>query len=57
MAIPVTSIGGARALHEAVRKHPEYGFILALVCLALALVLAIVTFAPVSGSESLLVGP
>src|SRR6516165_1209614 len=43
MAIPVTTIGGAGALHEAVRKHPEYAFILeycfilALVCLLLGL--------------------
>ena len=46
MAIPVTTIGGAGALHEAVRKHPEYAFILALVCLLLGLVWAMLTFAP-----------
>jgi hypothetical protein len=52
MGIPVTSIGGAGALHEAVRKHPEYafileyGFILALVCLLLGLVWAMQTFVP-----------
>ena len=52
MAIPVTTIGGAGALHEAVRKHPEYAFILeycfilALVCLLLGLVWAMPTFAP-----------
>jgi predicted N-acetyltransferase YhbS len=63
MAIPVTSIGGAGALHEAVRKHPEYGFILALVCLALGLVLASVMFTPqavgsgMNSGESWFVGP
>jgi hypothetical protein len=59
MAIPVTSIGGAGAqpLQDADRKHPDYGFILALVCLALGLVVASVIFTPVSGSESLFVGP
>jgi hypothetical protein len=52
MGIPVTSSGGAGALHEAVRKHPEYafileyGFILALVCLLLGLVWAMQTFVP-----------
>jgi hypothetical protein len=29
---------------EADRKHPEYGFVLALVCMALALVIASVMF-------------
>jgi hypothetical protein len=58
MAIPVTA-----PLHDAERKHPEYGFILALVCLALGLVLASVMFTPqaVGGAmntdESLIVGP
>jgi hypothetical protein len=52
MAIPVTA-----PLQDAERKHPDYGFILALVCLALGLVVVSVIFTPVSGSESLLVGP
>jgi hypothetical protein len=44
------------------RKHGDYGFILALVCMALALVVASAIFAPVPiGSEisnqMLLVGP
>jgi len=30
------------------RKHPEYGFILALVCLALGLVVASAIFTPAS---------
>jgi hypothetical protein len=47
---------------EADRKHGDYGFILALVCMALALVVASAIFAPVPiGSEisnqMLLVGP
>jgi len=46
MAIPVSTITETGALHDADRKHPEYGFILALVCLALGLVLASVIFAP-----------
>ena len=62
MAIPVSTIAETGALHDAVRKHPEYGFILALVCLALGLVVASVIFAPVAGdagtnSESWFVGP
>jgi hypothetical protein len=42
IAIPVTSIGGvgAQPLQDA-RKHPDYGFILALVCVALGLVLGV----------------
>lgn len=43
---------------RAVRKHPEYGFILALICVALALVLASVMFTPApTGGEIPLVGP
>jgi hypothetical protein len=50
------------AKQRADRKHGDYGFILALVCMALALVLASAIFAPVPiGSEisnqMLLVGP
>jgi len=62
MAIPVSTIIETGALHDADRKHPEYGFILALVCLALGLVVASVIFAPVAvgavmNSESWFVGP
>jgi hypothetical protein len=41
---------------KAVRKHPEYGFVLILICVALALVVASVMFTPVGG-EITLVGP
>ena len=63
MAIPVNTISETGALHDADRKHPEYGFILALVCLALGLVVASVIFAPeavgsgMNSGESWLVGP
>jgi hypothetical protein len=63
MAIPVTSIGGTGALQDAERKRPEYGFILALVCLALGIVLASVMFTPqavgsgMNSGESWFVGP
>jgi hypothetical protein len=63
MTIPVSTISETRALHEADRKRPEYGFILTLVCLALGLVVASLMFTPhaVGGAmntgESLLVGP
>ena len=62
MAIPVNTIAETGALHDAVRKHPEYGFILALVCLALGLVVASAIFAPAAvsagmNSESWFVGP
>ena len=62
MAIPVNTITETGALHDAVRKHPEYGFILALVCLALGLLVASVIFAPEAvgagmNSESWFVGP
>ena len=46
MAIPVNTITETGALHDADRKHPEYGFILALVCMALALVVASAIFTP-----------
>ena len=46
MAIPVSTITETGALHDVDRKHPEYGFILALVCLALGLLVASVIFAP-----------
>jgi hypothetical protein len=39
------------------RKHRDYGFILALVCMALALVVASVIFAPGITSELTTVGP
>ncbi len=42
---------------NAVRKHPEYGFVLVLICAALALVVASVMFAPPGGGEIPLVGP
>jgi hypothetical protein len=48
---------------DAERKRPEYGFILALVCLALGLVLASVMFTPqavgsgMNSGESWFVGP
>jgi hypothetical protein len=43
---------------KADRKHPEYGFALALICVALALVLASVMFTPAFvGGEIPLVGP
>ena len=62
MAIPVSTITETGALQEAERKHPEYGFILALVCLALGLVVAGLIFAPEAvgagmNSESWFVGP
>jgi hypothetical protein len=63
MAIPVNTIGETGAPHDAVRKHPDYGFILALVCLALGLVVASVIFAPeavgsgMNSGESWFVGP
>jgi len=62
MAIPVSTITETGALRDADRKHPEYGFILALVCLALGLVVASVIFAPEAvgagmNSESWFVGP
>jgi hypothetical protein len=41
---------------KAVCKHPEYGFVLILICVALALVVASVMFTPVGG-EITLVGP
>jgi len=40
------------------RKHSDYGFVLALICVALALVLASILFAPAPvGGEIPLVGP
>ncbi len=42
------------------RKRPEYGFILTLICVALALVVASGNFAPApvgSGNNALVVGP
>jgi hypothetical protein len=62
MAIPANTITETGALHDAVRKHPEYGFILALVCLALSLVVASLIFTPEAvgagmNSESWFVGP
>ena len=44
------------------RKHSGYGFVLALICVALALVVASVTFTPAAigsgiGDETLFVGP
>jgi len=51
-----------KPIRDAERKHPEYGFILALVCLALGLVVASAIFAPMPvgagmNSESWFVGP
>ena len=51
-----------KPIRDVERKHPDYGFILALVCLALGLVVASVIFAPVAvgagmNSESWFVGP
>jgi len=51
-----------KPIRDADRKHPEYGFILALVCLALGLVVASAIFAPMPvgaelNSESWFVGP
>ena len=63
MAIPVSTITETGALHDADRKHPEYGVILALVCLALGLVVASVMFTPeavgsgMNSDESWFVGP
>ena len=62
MAIPVSTITETGALHDVDRKHPEYGFILALVCLALGLLVASVILAPEAvgagiNSESRFVGP
>jgi hypothetical protein len=47
---------------EADRKHSRYGFVLALICVALALVVASVMFTPAPvgsgiGDEILFVGP
>jgi hypothetical protein len=45
---------------KAARKHPEYGFALVLICVALALVVASVMFPDAfrpSGEFSLVVGP
>ena len=47
---------------KADRKHSEYGFVLALICVALALVVASVMFTPAPvgsgiGDEILFVGP
>jgi hypothetical protein len=39
---------------KAVRKHPEYGFVLVLICVVLALVVASVMFTP---AQIPLVGP
>jgi hypothetical protein len=61
MDIPVNTIGRTGALHDAERKH--HGFIVALVCLALGLVLAIVMLTPqavgagMNSGESWFVGP
>jgi hypothetical protein len=61
MAIPVNTIGETRALHDAERKH--HGFILALVCLALGVLVAIVMLTPqavgagMNSGESWFVGP
>jgi hypothetical protein len=61
MDIPVNAIGGTGALHDAERKH--HGLILALVCLALGLVVAMVTLTPqaigseMNTGESWFVGP
>jgi hypothetical protein len=58
MAIPVTA-----PLQDAERKHSDYGFILALVCLALGLVVAMLTLTPqaigagMNSGESWFVGP
>ena len=51
-----------RPIQNADRKHPEYSFILVLVCIALALVLARTIFAPASigsgiSNDISLVGP
>jgi hypothetical protein len=43
---------------KALRKYPDYGFVLALICVALALVVASVMFTPAPvGGEIPLVGP
>ena len=43
---------------KALRKYPDYGFVLALNCVALALVVASVMFTPAPvGGEIPLVGP
>lgn len=42
---------------NAARKHPEYGFVLLLICVVLALVVASALFAPPGGGEVPLVGP
>jgi hypothetical protein len=47
---------------KALRKYPDYGFVLALICMALALVVASVMFTPAPvgsgiGDEILIVGP
>jgi hypothetical protein len=43
---------------KAAREHPEYGFILVLICVVLALVLTSIAFTPAPvGGEIPLVGP
>jgi hypothetical protein len=52
-----------KPIRDVDRRHPDYGFILALVCLALGLVVASVIFAPeavgngMNSGESWFVGP
>ena len=52
-----------KPIRDVERKHPDYGFILALVCLALGLVVASVMFTPeavgagMNSGESWFVGP
>jgi hypothetical protein len=61
MDIPVNTIGGTGALRDAERKH--HGLILALVCLALGLIVAMLTLTPqaigagMDSGESWFVGP
>jgi hypothetical protein len=38
---------------KAARKHPEYGFVLVLICVVLALVVASLMFTPVGGEITL----
>ena len=51
-----------KPMRDAVHQHPEYGFIVALICAALALVVASMVFKPAAigngiTSEIQLVGP
>ena len=52
----------AHTIRDAERRHPEYGFFIALVCLALGVLIASALFTPEAvgsgiSTESLFIGP